>query len=420
MSTSDRKHRRHRSRSRSKIRIHTRRLALWLGLPVLVLVLAGAGVRWWLLQDPETATFLESGLDQESLLADIPANTWVKVHQPWWLDWRRQAHAGAAMDSLRGRLLLFGADTPGGDNQVHIFDPDARHWHAPLPMQGNKTYRADAQGRAIAGDTKQPAPWAFPTFDAITYDSRHDTLVVMGRPDPNSAGHAIPGLREYPVWFLHLRDNIWQPHNNRGNLPPPLSGGALAYDSKRDTLVAYQKGVWEMGPERGTWRLATTEFHHQSNYSMEYDGKHGQFAVFGDQGGRNVVWLYQPGATPGEAGVWSQHTPAGAAPPPGKGFPVAFDDESGLFLLAVDSPHAAGQRADHADTYVYDPEADRYHRLPLGRLPPLGTNYTMAYSPRDKVFLLVTGSAKAPPVIWALRINPELLDVMAMTRQKSG
>lgn len=405
MSTSDRKHRRrHRHRSRTRLRIPPRRLALWLGLPVLALALAGAGVRWWLQQDPDTAAILESSLDQNALLADIPAHTWVKVHQPWWLDWRRQPQSGLAMDSQRGRLLLFGSDRQAGDNRVHVFDPDARRWHAPLPLRGRETYRADAQGRAIAGDARQPAPWAMPTFDTLAYDPRHDALVVLGQPEPGAA-RAGAEPRLHPVWLLHLRDNTWQPHANGGHPPPPVAGGALAYDSKRDTLVAYRRGVWELGPERGAWRQASGEFHHASHATMEYDSRRGLCAVFGGEG----VWLYRPGAAPGEPGVWSRRTPGGAVPPPGADFPVAFDEESGLFLLAVDAPHAPGRPASHAETYVYDPDADRYHHLPLGRLPPLGMNFMMAYSPRDKVFLLVTGGQKAPPVVWALRINPELL-----------
>jgi hypothetical protein len=42
-------------------------------------------------------------------------------------------------------------------------------------------------------------------------------------------------------------------------------------------------------------------------------------------------------------------------------------------------------------------------------MPALGMNYNLVYDSRRKVFLLVTGGWQTPPVVWVLRLNPDLL-----------
>ena len=64
-------------------------------------------------------------------------------------------------------------------------------------------------------------------------------------------------------------------------------------------------------------------------------------------------------------------------------------------------------------TCVYDPETNRQTRLPDAKIPPLeepyNMNFNMVYDARHGVFLLVTGSWRAPPVVWALRLDPGAL-----------
>lgn len=339
---------------------------------------------------------------------DIPANTWVKLHQPWTSDWRRQGHAGAAYDSRRGRLMIFGSDThdTNWDNQVHIFDPDRRVWESPYPESSPDSYGADSKGRAVAGK-EGAVPWAMHTYDTVIYDAGQDALVVAARPEHNPMRRKVPEAREHPAWRYDIERNAWQPMAN-GDIPTPsFFASSAAYDPHRDTLVVYAGGIWEMGPARDAWRKASSEHHHSIHHSLEYDSRRRLFAVFGDYKNTNAVWLYTPGLQAGDPGHWEERSPQGDLPPPSQSFPVAFDSGRGLFLLVVNE--TGGKNASQAQTYIYDVDANRYTRLPFAELQTVGMNYNMVYDSRRKVFLLVTGDWSIPPTVWVLRLNPDLL-----------
>jgi len=57
-------------------------------------------------------------------------NLWVKLSNGNDSGWHRQEHAGAAYDSKRGVILIFGSDTHGidWDNEIHEFDPVTEKW----------------------------------------------------------------------------------------------------------------------------------------------------------------------------------------------------------------------------------------------------------------------------------------------------
>jgi hypothetical protein len=356
----------------------------------------------------ELRVYAQRDLPAGRPLDDIPANTWVKLHQPWAADWRRQGHAGAAYDSRRGRLMIFGSDTHGTnwDNRVHIFDPDHRLWESPYLESPPDSYAADRQGRAVAGEDGS-RPWAMHTYDTVVYDAGQDALVAAARPEHNPMRRKVSEARDHPAWRYDIASGAWQPLDNGGQPTPSFFATSAAYDPHRDTLVVYAKGIWEMGPARDVWRKTSGERHHEIHHSLEYDARRRLFAVFGDYRNSNAVWLYRPGWRPGQAGVWEERRPGGEAPPPSQSFPVAYDADHGLFLLVVDDAKgAAGRRAR---SYVYDVDANRYARLPHADMPALGMNYNLVYDSRRKVFLLVTGGWQTPPVVWVLRLNPDLL-----------
>lgn len=353
------------------------------------------------------AQLLQRDLPAGRAVDDIPPNTWVKLHQPWRLPWRRQSHAGAAYDGKRGVLLVFGSNTHGmnWDNEVHVFDPDARRWHSPYPASSPDSYRLDTQGVAIAGDDEL-RPWAMHTYDTVVYDAGRDALVVLARPDHNPKRKEFRAARHLS-WRYDLDAGTWETlDTNEPGRTPRFFGMSAAYDSQRDTLVVYGGGIWEMGPARDGWTRASPEFHHKLHHSLEYDSVRGLFAVFGDYRKTNKVWLYQPGPRAGDPGIWQMREPTGDLPPPGQTLPVAYDPEHQVFLLCVDR---AADGGGVADTYVYDVDANRYRRLPMGTIERLDMNYNMVFDSRRGVFLLVTGDWRTPPIVWALRLNPRLL-----------
>lgn len=349
-------------------------------------------------------------------LAQHPPNTWVSIARGGGPA-VRQPHAGAAFDTRRGRLLVFGSDTHGldWDNVVHEFDPASGRWSAHGSPSERASYRSDAHGRAIAGEP--PAPWAMHTFAGLAYDPTLDALLVAAAPDHNPITRSVPQARAHPIWLYRLASRRWEPMDVDAERPTRFFAAAAAYDSRRDTLLAYRFGIWELGPERQRWVRATTEGHHQLHHTMVYDSRHGRFAVFGNHRDTQDVWVYTPGAQAGNRGRWEKKTPGGDACPPDQHLPAAFDAEHGVFLLVVDDnafeelPGGARKRlgARRAMTFIYDLAANRYTRLPDADLPAQGMNFMMAYDPRRKLFLLVSGDRRRALEVLALRLDPPAL-----------
>jgi hypothetical protein len=347
-------------------------------------------------------------------LLALKPDIWHLFARPAEARWRRQAHAGIAYDSKRGRLLIFGSDTHGldWDNEVHAFDPTSGRWETHYPRAPKESYRTDAAGHAIAG-TDRLLPWAMHTYDNIVFDPGLDAVVVTATPEHNPIGKSVPGAI-HPTWIYDLKARQWRILANHGQPYPTFFAGASAYDPHRDVIAAYKRGMWELGPDREAWRKASEEGHHRIHYTMDYDARHGRFVVFGDHRGSDAVWTYAPGAGAGDRGTWERKKATSC--PAGQHFPVAYDNAQGVFLLVVDdTPYAKDAKgrlrptggASSSRTYVYDLERDRCVRLPGADLAPLGMNYMMVYDRFHRVFLLVTGDHRDPPSVWALRLSAD-------------
>lgn len=352
-------------------------------------------------------------------LLALKPNTWVKLHQPDSLDWRRQRHSGLAYDSKRGTLLIFGSDTHGNnwDNSVHEFNPVTLRWTTHYPPAPRETYRADEQGHAIAG-TDRLLPWAMHTYDTIVYDAKLDALLVSAVPEHNPAGKHVPEAKIHPTWLYDLKTHRWTIFPNRGKPYPSFFAGASAYDEARDVITVYKRGIWELGPKRDEWkRVGNGSGQHKIHYSMVYDNKHRNLAVFGDYSNSNAVWIYTPGDPGTQKGHWVKKQPEGDFCTPDQTFPVAFDSENGLFLLITRNKNRSVDKkgrehwgkAKSSSTFIYNPETNRYHKLPDADMDTFRMNYMMAYDRFHKVFLLVTGDWRKPPVVWALRLVPDKL-----------
>jgi len=363
-----------------------------------------------------------SDTPQNVRLSYVKSNIWVKLSQLPGSSWRRQAHAGIAYDSKRGNILLFGSDThdTNWDNEIHIFNPTKEQWTSHYKSSIKKNYRVDEQGYGIVQDGKyEVRPWAMHTFDNIVYDPIIDALFVTAQPKHNPMKKKIANITGYPMWRYDLETQSWQRLINTKQPLPELFAGATAYDAKRDVIMAYKSGVWELGPDRQLWQQASTEKHHQIHYNMEYDSKHHRMVVFGDYKNTNVVWSYAPGEQVGSQGQWQQHLPEGDIPPEDQHFPVAFDNDNGVFLLVPDNnkfEQLDGERVlfkgKSSSTFVFDLETNFYIKVPKANLPALGMNYMMVYEKIHKTFLLVTGDENVSPAVWAFK-----LDLNQLTKQ---
>ncbi|WP_022668845.1 hypothetical protein [Desulfospira joergensenii] len=349
---------------------------------------------------------------------ELPANKWVEIYRG--RSFIRQAHAGIAYDSKRHNLIIFGSNTHGydWDNSVHVFDPVDGIWRSYYPPAPKETYRTDESGNAICGN-KKILPWAMHTFDNILYDSLTDSLVVTAVPAHNSIGKTIKGPKIHPTWIYQLETHQWRIFVNSSNKKSPkFFAAASSYDSDRDVITAYRKGIWELGPDRDEWIKATKESHHGIHYNMEYDSKHKVFAVFGNSRYTNDVWIYKPGDVLGEKGEWEKKIPGGDTCPKDEHFPVAFDTHNGVFLIVPDnrkfkkdnSEKTKSIPPESASTFVYDYEENKYIKIVGADLPPQKMNYMMVYDAWNKVFLLVTGDYKRPLVVMAFRLDMEKLN----------
>jgi hypothetical protein len=351
------------------------------------------------LSDPASAS------EGAAELAALPPNQWVAFSRAD-VDWRRQGHGGAAYDSKRGTLLLFGSNTHGEnwDNSVHEFDPATKRWTTHYAPAAPGTYRAGEGGLRIAGPDDHPLPWAMHTYDAVLYDPSLDALVVPAQDPHNPIAGKVPDATVNPTWVYDLETQEWRPLGEGRQSRLAVFAGAAAYDSDRDTLVVYGgngspvSGMFELGPDRKQWKQVGSP-QHEIHFNMEYDPHRKLLAVFGDYAdNKRTIWLFRPNPTPGRFGKWEERDPGGDECPRSQTSPVAYDLKAHVFLIV---PKGV--------TCVYDPDENAYTRLPGAKIPPLeepyNMNFNMVYDARHGVFLLVTGEWKAPPVVWALRLD---------------
>ncbi len=380
-------------------------------------------------------------------LFDITPNTWAKLRVGRVGAWYGEGHAGAVFDHRRNKVFVFGSGFEGKlwDNAVHEFDPTILQWSNHEPPARRPSYRTDAKGHPIAGqDPVQP--WAMQVYGGLTYDPSLDALVVVATPDGSPALRRVNGELRHPVWLYQLRPRRWRAMDVPNGQAVVSSGGAAAYDPKRDTLVVYNKaGVWEMGPDRKEWVLATRESHHQSHQKLVYDIRRNNFAVFGGRGGKNDVWIYSPGAVAGQPGTWRRLAPSGEDCPFDAEPAVAFDPDDGVFLLVLDETRPTKKTAagnvksartksqtnassaesvrkrsegggENGTTCVYDPQTNAYRRLPKADPPLAGRPHVVIYDPIYKVFFLMGKDGDGKSSVWVLSLELALLD--AGKRQK--
>lgn len=355
-------------------------------------------------------------------LASLPADRWTELvvdrgPAPAY----RWTHSGAVYAASRNSLLLFGADEHlvSYDNAVYELTLDDLQWRRHQPPSPPYTLRTDLAGRRVAG-IGEPQPWPMHVYDAMLYDPATDVLRVFSGPKHSFV--PAPGRQADPAWTYDLVTHRWR-------MEPPLPDGlpnffaaGVARDPRRDTVIGYASlagvapflplasedetprlGVWELGPDRRAWQLATTERHHWGWFNAEFDAAHGVLLVFGGASGPGNVWAYRPGAEPGQAGEWERHVPGGDACPGGYYFPAAYDSRRGLTLALP--PHPTARRNV---TCLYDYGRDRWTALPGADLPRLSLNYTMVYAAKLDAFVLVSGSFfdGEPTRVWAFRPGP--------------
>jgi len=341
-------------------------------------------------------------------LLDLPPDRWVEIHRQQPADavtFRRQAHGGSAFDLKRGRIVLFGSDTHGDDwtNSPLYFDVASLTWSRAYPNDDPSSYRVAADGLPVAG-TAARHPWAMHTFAAVTYDELNDRLVVASYPQhlepgrfTNALADVWPRISRHPTWMFDLATARWHALRSPATHFFPY---ATAFDSHRHVVVGYRAdGIYELAMERKAprWRYIAPASHRGYHTNAVYDSVRRRVVI---GGGSNDIVVYDP------ASRRDRIMPApGVRPPPFQYAPMAFHKRKSLVVLLADrTPQPPLSLA--ADTWVYDPDADRWTRIDSATLPfACGMNYNLHYDPLHDALLLVSEGADAVTAVWALRLR---------------
>jgi hypothetical protein len=342
---------------------------------------------------------------------NVPRGEWTRIHEQSSGDevsFRRQLHGGAAFDSRRGRIVLFGSDEHGEDwtNSPLFFHVATLHWSQLYPNDDPSTYRVDRFGLPVAGPDGDH-PWAMHTFGTVTYHEANDAIVVSIYPAhmqpgrfTNALAHIWPRVRRHPTWVLDLASGGWKP------LPSPaihFFPYATAYDPHRRVVMGYKdEGVFELRPQPIGWTKLTGPGLLGYSNSAVFDTRHHALLVFGSHENANDIVIYEAATNRHQ----KMPTP-GLRPPKAQTRPMAYHAGVGQVAMLFDSrtdgdPALPG--AGFSETWLYDLGRDAWTQHPA-RLPfRVGMNYNMVYDPPDDLLLLVAGGAVLPTSVWGLRL----------------
>ncbi len=354
-------------------------------------------------------TDADDQLENALFLLNLPANRWIKYHELPAGDWWRKGHAGLAYDSTRGSLLVFGSDTHGDgwDNVVHEFIPRQRAWvHHGVDAHPD-TYKINSDGYRVAGGM-DVMPWAMHTYDGVDYDPALDSLVVVASPNHNPVNREWPNPEYRPVWIYNLDNRKWSIFDDGIRITPPnFFGAATAFDSTDNSLYICRAGLWRLNLTKGEFvKLGSAP--KCLHRTMAFDSWRRHLYVFGSYGGTSRITRVDTRLISENPINWEEHKPGGDYCPPYSSVPVAFDENTGVFLLVVnDQKHTTDNKVPNtATTFIYNPETNIYTELIGTRLPGERLNFMMAWDKVHEAFFLLTGNLNDGITVWALRLDP--------------
>lgn len=349
-------------------------------------------------------------------LRGLAADRWVEIHRQQPHDevvFARQAHAGSAFDTRRGRIVVFGSDTHGVDwtNSPLSFDVASMKWSRAYPNDHPSTYRVSRDGFPVAG-VNGGHPWAMHTFAAVTYDSLNDRLVVASYPqhlEPGRFTDAMadvwPKIRHHPTWLFDLSSDRWRALRSTAM---HFFAYATAYDSHRAVVIGYRPdGIYELPMDKAEpeWRRVANASHAAYHTNAVYDSRRRLVVIAGSQALSNDVIIYDPRSRRDRV-----MRTLGVRPSPFQHAPMAFHERRAVTVVLVDAAFDAtggpDRTTDRTETWLYDAGADAWSRVESALLPfGVGMNYNMHYDSLHDVLLLVANHRDGPTSVWALRLR---------------
>lgn len=369
-------------------------------------------------------TATDAGDGVSMLLQSLEPGIWHKIHELTPEDpgfFRRQYHGGAAFDSRRGRIMLFGSDTHAVepeslDNAVHFFDVNTLSWSHSYEAAPRESYRFDEDGHPVAG-VNVVQPWTMHSFDTVEYDAVGDQLIVASHPahwmPSRVRGGSDKGLDEeswddegwdkaerHPLWAYVIAEDRWQ------KLADKLISGfpytAVFDPDKRQLIVARPNSFTAFDLQTSQWQtLAEGRFVIAWHTAAVLDSHTRTLVIFGNSKESNQVWQYplQPsGQTP-----QAMPTP-GVRPPGDQSVPLAYHEGIQRVVALVESQD---KEQAATQTWLYATRQDRWQQLKSATLPfRVGMNYNLVYDPDNNVLWLVARAHAEKPwlAVWVLRM----------------
>ena len=285
-------------------------------------------------------------------------------------------------------------DPAAGRWQSHFPLEKAAEWGKQLPLAAHPgiysgittgSRRTFMRGEA-EGAEGVPRPALNIVFDQVAY-----------RPVDNSLVYFTGGLTASYDLERRAWKDLQPPH-----APPPVLGGALAYDAAHDEMVLSGGGhVAEPGPGTtlrgytGTWVYSFRDRDWRQlalkvqppprmNTRMVADTKNGVLVVFG--GDSHRAWLADTWIFDLKTRTW-RASKARTGPAPRAGHFTVYDPETGLVIAG-----GGYNRQDLADMWAYDARKDRWQRL-AGEVPA-GFYISADIAPERRLILLATNTRK--------------------------
>jgi chitodextrinase len=339
----------------------------------------------------------------------IAANTWTSVTptyvgapdggQIWPMSWnnmsvydpvtKRTIVFDRWSDSVRGRsiyanaLLAFNPST----NAVEVLK--LNNWVVKQKADGGYTTEP------MTANTTEPTPVDRHPFGGLALDTTNNHVYLVNGLNQSSA------VFPQDTWKFNLGTRRWTKVADATTVHPPNDGGKfsnLVYNSAERKLVqfAVRGGIgtqtWVFDTTTEKWTLlpedATSKGVFVSGAGMAYDSKRNRILAYG--GGTSYwvtgaqLWSYSLAEN-----KWTKLTdgPTATTAPE-----FAYDSKNDVFLALVGS-----------DTLVYKPETNTWNRIPTPVAIPRGkvTNFqSLTYSPAHDVFVFQGGTFDNP--LWYL------------------
>ncbi len=283
-----------------------------------------------------------------------------------------------------------------------FFDPAAGRWanHLPLEKQAEWSKQlpmgmhpgiysgitTGSRRTLMRGEAESaegvPRPTLNIVADQVAYRSRDNSLLYF------TGGLTAAYDIERRVW-----KDLKPPHS-----PPPVLGGSLAYDARRDEMILFggghvaegspvrgYTGTWVFSYARNDWSQLTlgAQPPPRMNTRMVADTRNNRLVLFGGDGQKAYLadtWIFELVSR-----TWRASTAPG--PPPRAGHFTVFDPQSGLVMIG-----GGYNREDLRDMWAYDAAADKWRNV-AGETPT-GFYISADIAPEQRLILLTTDTRR--------------------------